>query len=50
MSAPSTVNDVGCVGLDEIVVWLSVSSNPPAAAVTPFSAATLLTDAALTGE
>ena len=50
MSAPSTVNDVGGVGFDEIVVLLSVSSSPPAAAVTSCSAAIFATDAALMGE
>lgn len=39
MSVPSTENDVGGDGFWEIVVLLSVSSRPPAAAATPCSAA-----------
>ncbi len=49
MSAPSTVNDVGGDGFDEIVVWLSVSSSPPAAAATSGSAATFATSASPIG-
>src|ERR1700733_8216542 len=50
MSAPSTVKEGGGDGFEEIVVWLSVSSRPPAAAATPCSAAIFATDAALMGE
>ena len=39
MSVPSTENDVGGDGFWEIVVLLSLSSRPPAAAATPCSAA-----------
>src|SRR5215469_8234234 len=50
MSVPSTVNDVGCEGVWEIVVLLSVRSSPPAAAATPCSAATFATVLSLMGE